>query len=284
MAQKTDIAAAKARKQKIILAVVGVALVGLAVIQVPKLMKGNSQPAAAPAATAAVATDTTTPATAVVVTSTTGPLKPAAYVAGVALPGGSAIVVDKSKSQLASFTLFEAKDPFVQQADDTTSTSPDAGVAASSTDTAAPTATGSDTAAAGNAGTDTAAPPPVVYATVMLDGKPQQLQMGSKKVDREFPKGAPLFVLASVKKKQAKIGVAGGSFDDGQTVTLAIGKKVTLVDTATGVRYELKLVYTGATPETIESFSTAPAQPAAPSSGGSSTVSAAPAAAATTTP
>ena len=54
MAKKTDIAAAKARKQKIILAAAGVALVGLAVIQVPKLMKSDSQPvAAAPAATAA---------------------------------------------------------------------------------------------------------------------------------------------------------------------------------------------------------------------------------------
>ena len=54
MAQKTDIAAAKARKQKIILAVAGVALIGLAVIQVPKLMKkSDSQPAAAPAAATA---------------------------------------------------------------------------------------------------------------------------------------------------------------------------------------------------------------------------------------
>ncbi len=44
MAQKTDIAAAKARKQKMILAAAGVGLVALAVIQVPKLMKGSSAP------------------------------------------------------------------------------------------------------------------------------------------------------------------------------------------------------------------------------------------------
>ena len=74
----------------------------------------------------------------------------------------------------------------------------------------------------------------------MFNGKPQQLQ-----VKQKFPKGEPLFVLVSLKKKQAKIGVAGGSFDDGQTVTLTLGKKLTLVDTATGVRYVLKLVYTG---------------------------------------
>ncbi len=104
--------------------------------------------------------------------------------------------------------------------------------------------------------------------------------MNGKKVDKEFPKGAPLFVLVSLKKKLAKIGVAGGTFDDGQTVTLTVGKKMTLVDTATGVRYELKLVYTGSVPEQIESFSTAPAtdQPAtttgqpASSSGGTTAV------------
>ncbi len=259
MAQKTDIAAAKARKQKIILAAAGVALVGLAVIQVPKLMKSNSQPvAAAPAATATGATSGTT--TAVVVSATTGTFKPAGYVAGVALPGGSKVVVASDK--LASFTLFEVKDPFVQQAGaETTSTggSSAASTTATTTDTA-PTASGSGTATTSTAASTP--PPPVVYATITLDGKPQQLQVNGKKVDREFPKGAPLFVLVSLKKKLAKIGVAGGSFDGGQTVTLTAGQKMTLVDTATGVRYELKLVYTGTAPEQIESFSTA-APPAA---------------------
>ncbi len=69
----------------------------------------------------------------------------------------------------------------------------------------------------------------------MFDGKPQQLQ-----VKQKFPKGEPLFVLVSLKKKQAKIAVAGGSFDDGNNVTLTLGKKLTLLDTATGVRYELE--------------------------------------------
>ena len=35
------------------------------------------------------------------------------------------------------------------------------------------------------------------------------------------------------------------AFDNGETVTLKLGKKLTLVNTATSVRYELKLVYTG---------------------------------------
>lgn len=261
MAQNPDIAAAKARKQKIILAAAGVALVAMAVIQVPKLMKSDSQPAASTAAPipAAAATPTAT-ATAVVVSSTTRTFKPAAYVAGVALPGGSVAVVAKNPSKLVSFTLFEAKDPFVQQVGDETGTTQSAAPAASSTETAAP-ATGGEPAATGDAGTSAAPPLPVIYATVMFDGKPQQLQ-----VKQKFPKGDPLFVLVSLKKKQAKIGVAGGSFEDGQNVTLTLGKKLTLLDTATGVRYELKLVYTGTAPEQIEGFSTA-AQPAAPAGG-----------------
>ena len=83
------------------------------------------------------------------------------------------------------------------------------------------------------------------------------------KVKQKFPESDPLFVLRSLTKKQAKIGVAGGSFDDGQAVTLQFGKKVTLVNTATGVRYQLKLVYTGTAPETIEGFTTGQGAPAA---------------------
>ena len=273
MAQKTDLAAAKARKQKMILAAFGVGLVAIAAIQVPKLMKGSSQPATAVPAPAAAVAASTPAAAAVVVSQPTSSLKPAAYVAGVALPGGKTVVV--AKSQLASFTLFEAKDPFVQQATDQVPTSTATSPAAPATQPAP--ATSSNTSASGASGTSAPPAPPVVYATVMFNGKPQQL-----KVKQKFPTGDPLFVLTSVKKNSAKIGVAGGAFDDGQNVTLTLGKKVTLVDTATGVRYELKLVYTGSAPEQIEGFSTTPApssQPAASSGGGSSTVSAAPTAA-----
>ena len=45
--QKIDPAAAKARKQKIMLGVIGAVLVVIAVIQVPKLMSAGSTPAAA---------------------------------------------------------------------------------------------------------------------------------------------------------------------------------------------------------------------------------------------
>ena len=276
MAQKRDIAADKARKQKIMLAVAGVALIGLAAIQVPKLMKSDSAPAAAPAAETTSAATTTAPTTAAAVTTTVpsttvATAKPAAFVAGVGLPGTP--VVPAAKSQLASFTLFQPGDPFVQQVDDAASAPGDAVAPAAEppADAAAPEAPaavpGDGTAASGGSASEK---PAIKYATVMFDGKPQQLQVKDK-----FPKGDPMFVLVSLKKKQAKIGVAGGTFDDGQTVTLALGKKLTLLNTATGVRYELKLVYTGSEPEVIEGFSTKTDQQAAPADG-ASTMSATP--------
>ena len=269
MAKNTaDVAAAKAKKQKIILIVGGVLLLGVAAIQGPKLMKKDSQPEVAPAAASGSVSVTGTPTGAtstatgaVVVTgSSQGSAKPAGFVAGVALPG--ATVVRVAPSQLASFTLFEVKDPFVQQA----GVEPTGGATASTASGQAPSAStrGSGRGnrrhrrSATPASTQAAEPLPVVYATINLDGKPQQL-----KVKQKFPESDPLFVLRSLTKKQAKIGVAGGSFDDGQAVTLQFGKKVTLVNTATGVRYQLKLVYTGTTPETIEGFTTGQGAPAA---------------------
>ena len=249
MAKKNaaNAAAAKAKKQKMILIFGGVALLGLGALQGPKLMKrgGEAEVAAPPVAAVAVATGTPTPAAP---SPTTGSAAPAGTVAGVSLPGVTAVRVNPS--QLASFTLFDIKDPFVQQAGDEP---------AAQTDTAAPPPSDSAAPAPSASGSAGATPPPpaapkIKYATINLDGKPQQLV-----VKEEFPKADPMFVLVSVAKKKAKIGVAGGSFDNGETITLTLGKKLTLVNTATSVRYELKLVYTGSEPETIEGFSPPPA-------------------------
>lgn len=289
MAQKRDLAAEKARKQKIMLAVAGVVLVGLGAIQVPKLMKGSSEPAAAPAPAAAVTptpTPTPTPTSPGAVAPTATKAKPVAFVAGVGLPGTP--VASAAKSQLASFTLFQPNDPFVQQVSDeaAAAAADSSGTVKPAKDTggnAAPAAdvptasSGGSTATDGGGSSPAADKPAITYATVDFDGKPEQLQVKEK-----FPKADPMFVLVSLKKKQAKIGVAGGTFDDGGgTVTLKLGKKVTLLNTATGVRYELKLVYTGSEPETIESFTTKDGQQTAPADG--STAAPADGAAATTT-
>ena len=248
-AQET--AAAKAKKQKIILIVGGVLLLALAAFQGPKLMKhGGSAAAPPPAATPS------SPATPVPGAVTAAPVKSSAVVAGVALP--RAAVVKVETSQLTSFTLFDVKDPFVQQAGSESvadAAAPPADQAAAgstgSNASAPPGSTGSAPAGTGT-GTAPAAPAPTIYATIDFNTKPQQVQ-----VKGTFPTPEPLFVLRSLTKKQAKISVAGGSFDGGHPVTLKLGKKVTLVNTATGVRYVLKLVYTGSQPEVIEGFTTA---------------------------
>jgi hypothetical protein len=275
MAKKTDLAADKARKQKMILIVGGVLLLAVAAIQGPKLLKHGGSPAAAPEAAAATdasggTASTATNAVGAVSIAPTHSFAAAAYVAGVALPGASTGTV--TAGQLATFTLFADKDPFVQQVGDGTGAVQDAGTAAGT-----PTGTPAPGAPSVSGATTPAAvkPEPIVFATIMLDGKPQQVQLDGKKVDKEFPKESPLFVLAGLKKNQAKIGVAGGSFDNGQTVTLKLGKKVTLVDTATGVEYELKLTYTGSSAQVLESFSSAPPQPAA-ADGASATPTATP--------
>jgi hypothetical protein len=265
------------------------------VIQVPKLMKGESQPAAAPAAestsapgataadpaSAAAPATATAPAAAVTPSVTTSAFatKPAAFVAGVGLPGTR--LAPAAKSQLASFTLFQPGDPFVQQVGEETgataeSAAPAAQPAPEGPAAEGPTATqGGSTPAGGAAPAAQAQQPAVAYATVMFNGNPEQLEVKGK-----FPANDPIFVLVSLKKKQAKVGVAGGSFEASETVTLTLGRALTLVNTATGVRHVLKLVYTGTAPEVIEGFSTKADQQAdAPADG--STVSAAPTATAT---
>ena len=60
-----------------------------------------------------------------------------------------------------------------------------------------------------------------------------------------FPKDEPTFVLAKVAKngKSVEIGIAGGEYaNGGKTITLALGKKLTLQNTADGTRYELELL------------------------------------------
>ena len=58
-----------------------------------------------------------------------------------------------------------------------------------------------------------------------------------------FPASNPSFKLVSLTKKTAKIGIAGGSLQSGsQTVTLRKGKSLTLMNTADGTRYVLRLL------------------------------------------
>jgi hypothetical protein len=199
-------------------------------------------------------------------------------VGGVALTASAS--VKPATNQLASFTLFEVKDPFVP-GEDSTAVTPEQAASGNPNGEAPPAGSNGESAAGqgssssgqtGGAGApvNPTPPPPRIYATIDFNGKAQQL-----KVKDQFPADQPLFVLRSLQKKTAKIAVAGGAFDDSETFALKLNKKVTLVNTATGVRYELKLVYTGASPEVIEGFTTkAPADTSAPTTETTSTANA----------
>ena len=236
-AQET--AAAKAKKQKMILIVGGVLLLAVAAFQVPKMMKGGGS-AAAPA------------------------LRPL-----LLWPGACGqchfrafVAVDCSSDQglrrhrrrrsakgVRSSRLRRASSPRSRSSRSRIHSSrrsatmeaaadrPPAGTGQHHRPTQAPARRARILRSAEPAGTTPAAPPaPILFATIDFNTKPQQVQ-----VKGTFPTPEPLFVLRSLKKKQAKINVAGGSFDGGKPVTLKLGKKVTLVNTATGVRYVLKL-------------------------------------------
>ncbi len=258
MAKTTDTSAQKKRQQTIILAVAGVLLLGVLVFQLPKLTGGGSSaPEAAPATSGDVtAADGTaivpaTTSTTVAATTTIAPRVPAgvprAVLVGVTV-GGSA-QPKAGEGQLRAFTLFTEKDPFLQSLPKDAATAPPA----------SPTATGSTgtgTGGKGGGSGSTTAPEPLTNATLAINGTSEPLTL-----KQLFPEQEQLFKLVSLQPKSAKIAVSGGAFTDGQLITLAMGKSVTLVNTATGARYVVKLLYTGTQPEQIKGFTKKPAEP-----------------------
>jgi hypothetical protein len=257
MAKKKFDPKAKAKRQKMIAAVGGVLLLGLLAFQVPRTMKMLKQNQGTSSSSSTAATSTTPGST---------PLAPPAL-GGSATSGGSvasstATSVDgvndpsnplpPAAGQLVSFSKFQSKDPFHQQITNC-ETGADSGSASSGTSACAAVtkAAAKKTPASGaavSAKAVTAKPAPaapaaakVTNATIAVNGISNQVSVGSS-----FPASAPVFTLVSLTPRAAKIGIAGGSYENGvATVTLAKGKTVTLMNTADGMRYVLRLVTAG---------------------------------------
>jgi hypothetical protein len=71
-----------------------------------------------------------------------------------------------------------------------------------------------------------------------VNGAPETVKAGDT-----FPTADPFFKLVSLTRKGAKISIAGGSLETGApTVTLTKNKALTLMNTADGTRYVLRLV------------------------------------------
>jgi hypothetical protein len=250
---------AKQRRQKQIAIGGAVLLAVLLAIQAPRLLHGGGSSAAA-----TTAAETTAGAT------TPGETTPTSTVAGGAAPtdstaaGASAatgaptthtrlpdsdVVPLRLRTQLASFELFDSKDPFVQQVSD--QPPPTAAVPA-------PTAPAPGAAAgSGTAPATPTAPATVIASTTQSQGTARTLAHNSGAVievngkservgvDQAFPSSSPTFKLVSLANDVAMIGIAGGAYASGaQTVALQAGKTLTLVNTSDGVRYELRLVST----------------------------------------
>ena len=75
-------------------------------------------------------------------------------------------------------------------------------------------------------------------ARIAVNGRVQVVKVGAS-----FPSTNPLFRLVSVTNGVARIGIAGGSYSSGaKSVTLRAGRSLTLVDTADGIHYQIRLV------------------------------------------
>jgi hypothetical protein len=222
---------AKARKQKIILAVLGVLFLGVMVYQAPTILGlfggGSSEVASEPAPPSPVP-----PAPA-----------PGATPAPAAAPGsGTAALVDSDpvaqpeQGQLVTFDRFESKDPFAQQAEQGPATAAPAppksarpngdhpsGIEESEPEPEAPAL----------------APAPVRTATISVNGISSDVTVGGT-----FPEGDPIFKLLSLKYGSAKVGIVDGTYATGaQAITLRKGgKPVTLMNTADGTTYVLRLL------------------------------------------
>lgn len=237
MAKKID-PQAKAKRQKIIAAVLGVLLLGVLAFQLPRTLKMLHQ------SSASASTTPTTPAA----TGTTGASGALAATAG-STSGASgdglndpAVPPAPQSGQLLAFSRFRSKDPFTQQinleqAGATSGSSTGATtVQPSGKQTTTPAGTKSSTVPSSGASAAKKG-----SAEISVNGNAESITVGAK-----FPASNPTFVLVSLSKSWARIGIAGGSLQGSkQTVTLKKGVPLTLMNTADGTRYVLRLVSAG---------------------------------------
>jgi hypothetical protein len=217
-----------------------VLLVAVLAFEVPKMLhsSGSSTSSPPPATTTTAPGASTAPAS-TPAPATTPPGTAAAAVAPTAastkLPN-SDLSPARAKSQLFSFSHFAGKDPFVQQVNTSPAAQGSTGTSSGSGKKSSTPAGGTTTAAINHKPTRTLAANGA--ARISVNGRIQVVRVGAS-----FPSANPLFRLVSVAGGVARIGIASGSYTSGaRTVSLASGRSLTLVDTADGVRYSIRLI------------------------------------------
>jgi hypothetical protein len=247
MPKKTDLKA-KEKKQKIIAAVGGLLLLGLLAFQVPRTMKMLNQSAAPPpppaTAPSTVPTDPSVLPTPGAVGEGAGP---------TASGGGTLVDSDlqptAATGQLEAFGRFSSKDPFVEQVQEPVSgggassgsgsSSSGSGGSKQPSEPGDGGVVGKPSAPSGGGGSKPSAA--AGSAVISVNGTDETVAVGG-----DFPKDSPVFTLVKLVDGEARIAIAGGALASGSpTTTLRKGKTLTLVNTADGTRYELKLVSVG---------------------------------------
>ena len=254
MAKRVDPLKAKEAKQKKIAIGGFVLLLALLGFQGPKTLKmlQGPQPVTAPTSTApATTTPGVTPATGTTAPTgtATGGVPVTAVAAELSAVADSDLSPAAVQGQLATFERFASKDPFAQQAQPAATAPPRVSDPKDGTETT-PVDTKNDVEQAdGDGATDggfttggsTPDAPQIAAATsISVNGVAENVA-----TEGAFPKDEPTFVLVKVAKngKSVEIGIAGGEYaSGGETITLALGKKLTLQNTADGSRYELELL------------------------------------------
>jgi hypothetical protein len=265
MATKNNTRSKKQRNQIIFIAIGGVVFLALAVLQGPKLLNRNSQPATQASTPAATSGSNGSVATSAAAVAPAPELKGSAVVVKPSpRPGAKTVVAGVSVSpwqvpqastgQLWTFSRLKDKDPFVQQIDESQITAvprfagSNSGIPSPTSSSSAPRATSTKAASATVAPTQL----PPTHATIEVNGNEVRLAL-----DQRFPPATKVFKLAALKPKSAEIVLAaGGSIGQNSKIVLTMGKPLTLVNSATGKRYTLRLLYTGSEPEAVQKFST----------------------------
>jgi hypothetical protein len=150
----------------------------------------------------------------------------------------SDVLPQASKGQLDSFSHFTGKDPFAQQISD----------AATTTSSSSQPGTLSANVSGGSSGSSTGSsrapqhPSRTLAATgaarISVNGRVQVVRVGAS-----FPSANPLFRLVGLAHGGVRIGIANGSYSSGaHTISLTLGRTLTLVDTADGIRYKIRLI------------------------------------------
>jgi hypothetical protein len=159
--------------------------------------------------------------------------------------------------QLVSFSVFQTKNPFLPQVSSSTQVGPDTSGATSTTpSTVVPVGTTTTPGATSPGGllpgTVPSAPGPasLTTSTTTVAAQPTVAISVNGAVSHvsssgTFPTGAPVFRLVSWTKGSAQIAIVGGSYSaGGSTLTLEVGKPVTLENQANGKRYTIELLST----------------------------------------